>query len=119
MPHPNNRDTIKFVSFKRNDSIYVQVEEQKYPSPPLCKILNFFSSEWIFNGFILFHSIVIMILIGLPKQNLCTSDSPYSLTDFPRSDLHVSFPFSSKLFDLKSGGSQLQGHILDLHCQLS
>lgn len=56
------------------------------------------------------------------KQNLCTSDVPYSLTDFPRSDLHVSFPFSSKLFDLKSGGSQLhknQGHILDLHCQLS
>lgn len=68
------------------------------------------------------HFIVIMILIGLPKQNLCTSDVPYSLTDFPRSDLHVSFPFSSKLFDLKSGGSQLhknQGHILDLHCQLS
>lgn len=61
----------------------------------------FFSSEWIFNGFILFHFIVIMILIGLPKQNLCTSDVPYSLTDFPRSDLHVSFPFSSKLFDLK------------------
>lgn len=42
MPHPNNRDTIKFVSFKRNDSIYIQVEEQKYPSPPLCKILIFF-----------------------------------------------------------------------------
>lgn len=83
---------------------------------------NFFSSERIFNGFILFHFIVIMILIGLPKQNPCTSDVPFSLTDYPRSDLHVSFPFSSKLFDLKSGGSQLhknQGHILDLHCQLS